>query len=163
MFNLNFPFLNFLSFALITLPVCLPKQFFSINGVYSLQISTDYFHICPHAVLYFRQTLLSFMIFPCKLITPDIMTLLWTLSSHRDGGLRSQHTLPEAVKAARVTCVVSTLAHSQRGNFQPVLNFKHMSNPTCFAEITHALKIKPCSATVLEWDQRALSILHQAH
>lgn len=94
-FNLNFPVLNFPSFTLITLPVCLPKQFFSINGVYSPQISTDCFHICPHTVLYFRQTLFSFMIFPCQLIplsSPDIVPLLWTLSSHQDGGLGAQCT-----------------------------------------------------------------------
>lgn len=91
------------------------------------------------------------------------MALFWALSPHQDGALGAQCTPAEAVKASRLTCVVSTLAHSQRSNFQPVLNFKHMSNPTCFTEITHALKIKPCSAAVLEWDQRSLSILHQAH
>lgn len=91
------------------------------------------------------------------------MALLWTLLSHQDGGLRAQCTLPEAAKAARMTCMVSTLAHSQRHDFQPVLNFKHMSNPTCFTGVTHALKIKSCSAAVLEWDQRSLSVLHQAH
>lgn len=52
--------------------------------------------------------------------------------------------------------MLRTLSHSQRSNFQPVLNFKHTRNPICFAEITHALKIKPCSGAVLEWDQRAL-------
>lgn len=88
---------------------------------------------------------------------------LWALSSHCDGGLRSQFTLPEAVKAARMTCMGRILVHIRKSNFHPVLNFKHMSNPTCFTEITHSLKIKPCSAAVLDWDQKALSILQQAH
>lgn len=54
-------------------------------------------------------------------------------------------------------------AHSQSSNFQPVLNSKHMSNPTCFTQITHALKIKPCSAAELEWDQSVLPSLHRDH
>lgn len=161
-FNLSFPLLNFLSFTLITLPVCLPKQFFSINGVYSPQISTDYFHICPHTVLCFRQTLFSFMNFALEVDHSALLLRLWLYSGlcHPTDTVVSGPL--EAVKAARMTRMVNTLAHSQRRSFQPVLDFKHTSNPTCFTEITHALKIKPCSAAVLEWDWRVLFILHRA-
>ena len=148
------------------LPVCLPKQFFSINSVYSLQISADYFHICPHTVLCFRQTLFSFMVFPYTLTTfvfsrhcgftldPVIPLQWWS---------QGPAYTPRRCEGSKVDLHGNTLAHSQRSNFQPVLNFKHMSNLTCFTEITHVLKIKACFAAVLEWEQRALTILHQAH
>lgn len=104
--NLNFPFLNFLSFTLIMLPVCLPKQFFSISGVYSPQISTDCFHFCPHTALCLRQTLFISMISPISQslwFSPSFVALLWALSSHQDGGVGPQSSQAEALKAPRTT------------------------------------------------------------
>lgn len=95
--------------------------------------------------------------------SPSFVSLLWTPSSHQDSGVGPHSSQAEAVKAPRAIRLVSTPAHSQRSNFQPVLNSKHMSNPICFSQITHALKIKPCSAAVLEGDQSVLPTLHWNH
>lgn len=108
------------------------------------------------------------MVFPDKVIT---LLFSWHCDFTLDsvipprgwvGGLTYTPRSPEGSKDD-LHGKLSTLAHSQRSNFQPVLGFKHTSNPTCFPEIRHALKIQPCSAAVLEWDQRAPPILHQTH
>lgn len=138
---------------------------FSLSMMFALPRYLQTIFTSAHTVLCLWQTL-----YLCSGFSPQQSVSLvfsqcccFTLDSVRVV-VQTPRQQSRAAKAPKTTSMVSTLAHSQRSNFQPVLNFKHMSNPICFTEITHALKIKPCSdAAVLEWDQSALPILHQAY